>query len=387
MIRLVKSSFYEERKTKRELTAFIQRADIFSMHEQCKKFEIAFARRQKRKFAVFVASGSSANLILIQALLNMQLLRKGDAVGFSALTWATNVMPLIQLGLRPMAIDCEFATLNVSLRIMKRCEPHPKAVFLTNVLGFSDNIEAIRKWCIARNIMLLEDNCEALGSKTSGRLLGNFGFASTFSFFIGHHLSTIEGGMVCTDDEKLYHMLMMVRAHGWDRNLPSFAQKKIRLIHGVGDFFSQYTFYYLGYNVRPTEISGRIGVSQMRYVTEIVQRRERNFKAFHRACLMNGDFMPLDLKHMDVISNFAMPVVAKDEKTFTKYRTRFEKNDVEVRPIIAGDITQHPFYRNHVVHEKLCRNALHIHRYGFYFPNNPELTKKEVAFICALLAE
>ena len=386
MIKLVKSSFYEEQKTKRALTAFINNADIFSMGAQCAQFEVDFARKQKRKFAVFVSSGSSANLVLIQALLSMKLLAKGDRVGFSALTWATNVMPLIQLGLTPIAIDCELETLNVSLRTLKQCTPRPKAVFLTNVLGFSGDIEAIRVWCKKNNILLLEDNCEALGSKAYGKLLGNFSIASTFSFFVGHHLSTIEGGMVCTDDEELYHMLVMARAHGWDRNLPAAAQKTIRVKHKVDTFFSKYTFYHLGYNARPTEISGFLGVSQLKHWNEIVKLRAGNFKAFYKAVIKNPDFIPLNVAHMDTVSNFAMPIVAKNKATFDKYRTRFEDALVEIRPIIAGDITQHPFYAAHTTKESVCKNAAYIHQHGFYFPNNPELTEKEVAFLTSLLA-
>lgn len=386
MIKLVKSSFYEEQKTKLSLTAFIKDADIFSMGKQCAKFEMDFARKQKRKFAVFVSSGSSANLVLMQALINIKLLKNGDPVGFSALTWATNVMPLIQLGLKPAAIDCELATLNVSLRTLKRCAPCPKAVFLTNVLGFSDDISAIMAWCAKNKVLLLEDNCESLGSKAYGKLLGNFSLASTFSFFVGHHLSTIEGGMICTDDEKLYHMLTMVRAHGWDRNLPPPAQKAIRVKHEVDEFFSKYTFYHLGYNARPTEISGFLGVSQLQYWGEIVKRRERNFKVFHKAVLKNPAFIPLDVTHMDTVSNFAMPVVAKSREIFDMYRERFEKAGVEIRPIIAGDITQHPFYAVHAASEPACKNASYIHRHGFYFPNNPELTEKEVSLLSSLLA-
>lgn len=384
MIPLVKSSFYEERKMKQTLAAFIKRADIFSMGKECAKFEVAFARKQKRKFAVFVNSGSSANLVLIQALMNRGVLKKGDHIGFSALTWATNVMPLIQLGLTPIAIDCELATLNCSLKTIKR-HARLKAVFLTNVLGFSDDIAKIRKWCIAEKVLLLEDNCEALGSKAGGRLLGNFGLASTFSFFVGHHLSTIEGGMVCTDDKDLHYMLIMARAHGWDRNLPATAQKEIRRAHKIDDFFSQYTFYHLAYNARPTELSGCIGCVQIRHWDEIVRRREQNFRLFHNACMANNDFIQLNLLHMEIISNFAMPVVAKDKKTFMKYRNRFEKNGVEIRPIIAGDITQHPFYKRHGSTHESCVNASFVHNYGFYFPNNAELTGKEVRLLCALL--
>ena len=386
MIKLVKSSFYEERKTKRALSAFIKDADVLSMANQCAQFEIDFARKQKRTYAVFVSSGSSANLILIQALLNSGLLQKGDRIGFSSLTWATNVMPLIQLGFQPVAIDCELSTLNISLRTLKRLTPRPKAVFLTNVLGFTGDIMAIRVWCKKNKILLLEDNCEALGSKAYGDLLGNFGLASTFSFFVGHHLSTIEGGMICTDDEKLHHMLLMARAHGWDRNLPTSAQKAIRVKHKVDDFFSKYTFYHLAYNARPTEISGFLGVSQIKHWDEIVKLRARNFKTFHKAVLKNPDFIPLDMTHMDTVSNFAMPVVARNKAVFEKYSNRFGKAGVEIRPIIAGDITRQPFYAVHAAKEGVCKNASYVHQHGFYFPNNPELTEKEVIFLVGLLA-
>jgi len=385
-IKLVKSSFYDERATKRALSVFIKEADIFSMGKECAAFEEAFARKQKRKFAVFVSSGSSANLVLIQALINGGWLKKGDRVGFSALTWATNVMPLIQLGLLPTAIDCELATLNVSVRTLKKCTPRPKAVFLTNVLGLSDDIEAVRLWCAKNKVLLFEDNCEALGSKSCGKLLGNFGIASTFSFFVGHHLSTIEGGMICTDNEKLHHMLIMARAHGWDRNLPLHAQKAMRKKHAVDDFFSKYTFYHLGYNARPTEISGFLGVSQLKHWDCIVKQRERNFKVFQKAVHKNARLIPLTVTHMNTISNFAMPIIAKDIATFKEYRARFENAGVEIRPIIAGDITKHPFYSDHVNTDAACENASYIHRHGFYFPNNPELTEKEVVLLVGLLA-
>src|SRR3989338_10474023 len=215
MIKLVKSSFHNERETKKKLADFI------------------FAAKQRRKHAVYVNSGSSANLILIQSLLNLGRLKKGDRVGFSALTWATNIMTLIQLGLVPVAIDCEMKTLNVSPSKLKEKINDIDALFITNVLGFSDDIVSIARLCTKHGIPLYEDNCESLGSSVAGRLLGNFGEASTFSFYVGHHISTIEGGMVCTDDEDLYHMLVMVRAHGWDRNLPREAQDNLRKINGI----------------------------------------------------------------------------------------------------------------------------------------------------------
>lgn len=385
MIKLIKSSFHKEKETKKKLTNYILKAKVLSMGSQCFEFEKSFATKQKRKHAVYVNSGSSANLILIQSLLNLGRLKKGDRVGFSALTWATNIMPLIQLGLIPVAIDCEIETLNISPRKLKEKIRDIDTLFITNVLGFSDDMVGIVALCNKHKISLYEDNCESLGSVVSGRLLGNFGEASTFSFYVGHHLSTIEGGIVCTDDDELHDMLMMVRAHGWDRNLSTETQVARRAIHKIGEFFSKYTFYDLGYNVRPTEIQGFIGNSQIGFWDEIVQKRQKNFRRFEEALNNNDHFFWLRTGHMDIVSNFAMPIICKSDALFNKYRKRFEKNGVEIRPIIAGDMTQQVFYKKYVSDGGKCKNAASIHSQGFYFGNNPELTKKEVDILVGLL--
>ncbi len=385
MIKLIKSSFYNEEKTKKELAKFIIQAEILSMSSECKKFEEKFAKKQERKFAVFVSSGSSANLALIQALLNLGKLKKGDKIGVSALTWPTNIMPIIQLGLTPVVIDCELTSLNISGNSFKKHLNELDGLFLTNVLGFSDKIEEIKTICIEKNIIFIEDNCESLGSKVNGKLLGNFGLASTFSFFVGHHLSTIEGGMICTDDEDLYDILVMVRAHGWDRNLFITKQQELRKKNNINKFFSKYTFYDLAYNVRPTEISGFLGNSQIKYWDEIVDKRAKNFNRFQKEIENNEDFISLNVSHMDLISNFAMPIICKNKEIFEKYKKRFEENDVEIRPIIAGDLTQQPFYKKYIKNNMNCENASFIYQNGFYFANNPELSDEEINFLCQLL--
>ncbi len=385
MIRLVKSSFLKERETKKKLADFIATAETFSMGARCAEFQKRFAKKQRRKHAVYVNSGSSANLILIQSLLNLGKLKKGDRVGFSALTWSTNIMPLIQLGLAPVPIDCEIDTLNVSPRKLKEKIRDIDALFLTNVLGFSDDIAGIARLCTKRGILLYEDNCESLGSVVGGRLLGNFGRASTFSFFVGHHISTIEGGMVCTDDDELHHMLLMVRAHGWDRNLSPAVQVARRAIHKVEEFFSKYTFYDLGYNVRPTEIQGFLGTTQIGFWDDIVRRRQKNFRMFDRAAGTNDELFGRKTAHMDVVSNFAMPVVCKTGKLFDKYCARFEEQGVEIRPIIAGDMTKQVFHKKYVAGRSECGNASLIHSQGFYFGNNPELTRGEISQLVSLL--
>src|ERR1035437_1213804 len=220
MIKLIKSTFYNEEETKDKLVKFIKNAQQLSFGSECQKFEENFAKWQGSKYCIFVNSGSSANLALIQSLLNLGKIKKGDNIGFSSLTWSTNTMPLIQLGLNPIPVDVELDTLNVSskklLEVIKKTRI--KALLLTNLLGFCDDIDEIKKVCNKYKIILLEDNCESLGTIYKGKKLGNFGLASTFSFYVGHHMSTIEGGMVCTDNHELAVMLKMVRAHGWDRN-------------------------------------------------------------------------------------------------------------------------------------------------------------------------
>ncbi len=386
MIKLMKSSFYHEAETKQKLINFIEGAAILSMSEQCAMFESAFAKKQGRQFAVFVTNGSLANLILIQSLLNLGQLKRGQKVGVSALTWVTNITPLIQLGLTPVALDCELDTLNVSPAILEKKIAELDALFLTNVLGFSDDISQIKALCQKYNVLFIEDNCESLGSKVNGTLLGNFGLASTFSFFVGHHMSTIEGGMIVTDDPELHDMLVVARAHGWDRNLSKSSQQKLRTKHHVSDFYARYTFYDLAINGRPSEINGFIGNTQIGFWDEIVTKRQQHFALFQQAVGKNDQLYPIRTDHMDVVSNFAVPVVAKNSELFNTLRAKFEKADVEIRPVIAGDMTKQPFYRKYVGGDESHQNAALIHQNGFYFPNHPELTTDEVDLLCSLVA-
>ena len=388
MIKLIKSTFFNEEETKEKLLNFIRDAKMLSMSEECKRFERSFASKQKRKYAVLVNSGSSANLLLIQALLNIGKLKKGDVVGVSALTWSTNIMPLIQLGLQPFLVDCEVETLNVSTKTFNDTldiQPNMKGFFLTNTLGLSGNITDIVNLCREKNILLFEDNCEALGSTIKGKLLGNFGIASTFSFFVGHHLSTIEGGMVCTDDKELYFALEIARSHGWDRHLPENTQRTLRKKYGIDDFFAKYTFYDLGYNVRPTEITGFLGNEQLQYWETIVERRFENFSFLHKAISENPDLLPVQFGHMDVVSSFAIPVIVREAQAVSKYKERFVKADVEIRPMIAGNMARQLFYQKYVGNPGNQPNAEFIHNHSFYFGNNPELTKEELLFLRTLL--
>jgi len=390
MIKLQKSTFLKESETKRKLCDFIQKAQFLSMGEECKKFESVFSKKQGRKHSVFVNSGSSANLLLIQALLNIGRLKKGDVIAISSLTWATNIMPLIQLGLQPFLVDCEVGSLNVSSRTLKQAleiQPNIRCLFITNTLGFCDDIDAISDVCKGENILFLEDNCEGLGSSLGGQLLGNFGLASTFSFFVGHHLSTIEGGMVCVDDEELYHALIISRSHGWDRHLPPHHQKNLRDKHNVNEFYAKYTFYDLAYNIRPTEINGFLGNDQIQYWDEMVDKRFKNFIFLNDTIKANPDFVSIDFGRMDIVSNFAVPIILHNEKLLSSYMEKFNKNEVEIRPMIAGNMARQPFFRKYISNPGIQPNAEFIHTHSFYFGNNPELTDQELNLLKGLLRQ
>ena len=384
MIKLIKNTFYNEEETKKKLCDFIMSSDKLSMGDNVKEFEINFSKWQGRKYSVMFNSGSSANLALITSLKNLKKIEDLDRVGFSSLTWATNVMPLIQNNLSSIPLDVNDKTLNIDLYDVKE-KKDLKLLFITNVLGFcSKNMASIKKYCELNNIILIEDNCESLGSEFNGIKLGNFGLASTFSFFVGHHLSTIEGGMVCTDDEILYEMLLMVREHGWTRNNTKEFSKNMQQCNCVDDFYNKYTFYYSAYNFRPTEIQGFLGNEQLKYIDKIIDKREKNFNRFNEAIKDKDKIIKLDLNHMSKISNFAFPLVFTSSIYMNRAKEIFIKNNIEIRPIIAGNITRQPFY-NHTTNNLKYVND--IHSCGFYIPNNPDLTKEELEKICKVLRD
>ena len=379
MINLAKSTFYKEEKTKQALCKFIQNSKQLSMGDECANFEKTFSVWQGRKYSVMFNSGSSANMALIQVLINLGKIKKGDSVGFSAVTWATNVMPLISLELKPIPIDIELNTLNISPeKVAEAYKKHRfKCLFITNLLGYSDDIGEIKKFCHKNNILLIEDNCESLGSEYKGVKLGNFGTASTFSFFVGHHMSTIEGGMVCTDDKEIETMLRIVRSHGWDRHLEPSERKTLREKYKVEEFYGKYTFYDIGFNFRPTEIQGFLGLNQIKYLNIMINKREANYKRLEKI-YSNRNFLKMKTVGMTKISNFAFPLLCRNKSIKEKYMDKAFQAGVEIRPIVAGNINRQAFFMKHSKGKFHLPNAETIHHNGFYFGNNAELTKKEI---------
>ncbi|TAF63091.1 MAG: DegT/DnrJ/EryC1/StrS aminotransferase family protein [Cytophagales bacterium] len=385
----MKNAFLNEYETKKALSEFIMKSEKLSMHEKCAEFENAFAKKQGRKEAILFNSGGSANLAMLQALKNMGYLKEGDKVGFSALTWSTNTMPIIQMGLIPIPIDCELETLNVgSKQLIERLSKGItlNALFLTNVLGFVSDIWELKRVCQENNIILIEDNCESLGTETPKGKAGNFGLGASFSFFVAHHMSTIEGGMVCTDDEDFAEMLRIVRANGWDRNLTAKQQIKWRKKYGIkSEFEAKYTFYDLGFNFRPTEITGFLGLYQMQFLDENIQLREKNYLQLEKIMQTNTDFVQLQHEHISLLSTFAIPIVCKTPELREKYLSQFSGAGIEIRPMIAGNMQKQPFYKKYVQQEYDLPNTDFLHYNAFYCGNYPELSVTDLETISSCL--
>lgn len=384
MIPLMKHTFTHERETLQALADWLASCpDRLSMGPLCAQFEREFADWQGRKHAVLFNSGSSANLAIFQALLNLGKLSKGDNVGFSALTWATNVMPLIQLGFYALPIDVDPCTLNILPHLVRNAPVEIRALFITNALGYMTLLDDLRQQCAQAGILLIEDNCESLGSALPSGKAGNFSYAGSFSFFVAHHMSTIEGGMVCTDDDDMAEMLRMVRANGWDRNLTAAQQSKWRKRYNVGsEFEAKYTFYVSAYNMRPTEITGFLGLQQLKYLDEAISARADIYAELESASVQNQDFEALQHEHMTTLSPFAFPVLCKTPELRDRYVSLFGGAGVEIRPIIAGNITRHPFYNS--MHNNLP-GADRVEQCGFYFGVYPELTRADLEVLKSCL--
>lgn len=385
----MKNAFLNEHSTKQALADFIIKTQKFSMGEECHKFERKFSDFQKRSESILFNSGGSANLALLQALKNLGKLKSGDYVGFSALTWSTNIMPIIQMDLIPVPIDCSVKNLNVgSEQLLKTLESYDiKALFITNVLGFVSDIEKVRDVCNDKGLILLEDNCESLGTVTNhGNMTGNFGLASTFSFFIAHHMSTIEGGMICTDDEELSEMLKIVRANGWDRNLNALQQAKWRKKYNIeSEFQAKYSFYDLGFNFRPTEITGFLGSFQLDFLEDNIKAREKNYKLIDEYISKNDDLLALDYSNLSTVSTFAIPIVCKTSELRNHYLNQFSGAGIEIRPMIAGNIQRQPFYSRYVKEMVELPNTDFVDRNGFYCGNYPELTPDDLQVIISAI--
>jgi CDP-6-deoxy-D-xylo-4-hexulose-3-dehydrase len=326
------------------------------------------------KYSVFVNSGSSANLAAIYSLLLSGKL-KNNKIVVPAVSWVTTVTPAIQLGMEPIMCECDMNNLGLDINHLETIikNDNPSAIILVHVLGIPNHMEEIIKLCEKNNILLIEDTCESVGSKYNNKLLGSFGNLSTFSFYFGHHMSTIEGGMISTDDEELYHILLSIRSHGWDRDLPKEKQESLRKQYKIDDFRSLYTFYYPGFNLRATDLQAFIGLGQLEKLDMIIEHRNKNYERYKNE--IKNSFWSVSPPENSFISNFSFPIITKNIKTLTQ---ELIKNDIECRPLICGSINEHPFWYERYGKKELPNSKL-VHEFGLYIPNNHQMTNEEIS--------
>ena len=346
------------------------------------EFEEKFSKWLGRKYSVFCNSGSSANLLMLSALKQGEYL-KNNKVVVPSVAWATDLAPVIQLGLDPTLCDSNFNDLSVDLYHLEQIfkEQSPSVLMFVSVLGLVPDMDKVVELCNKYDVILLEDTCESMGCEYRGRKLGTFGSMSSFSTFFGHHISTIEGGLISTDDKKLYELLVSIRSHGWDRDLSTETQNKLQKDWGVSEFNSLYTFYYSGFNLRSTDLQAYIGLTQIDKLKDWGERREYNYNLYQEL-IENNYWKPKTQEH-SFTSNFAYPVIHPERDTIVE---KLRANEVEVRPMICGSMGTQPFYAKEYGVLKLP-NVTDIDEFGFYVPNHPKLTIEEIKFISNIINE
>jgi CDP-6-deoxy-D-xylo-4-hexulose-3-dehydrase len=334
------------------------------------------------KYSVFVNSGSSANLAAVYSLLLLGKL-KNKKIVVPAVSWVTTVTPAIQLGMEPIMCECDMDNLGLDINHLKEIikNESPSAIILVHVLGFPNHMDEIIKLCQENNILLIEDTCESIGSEYENKKLGTFGDLSTFSFYFGHHMSTIEGGMVSTNNEELYHILLSIRSHGWDRDLPKKKQESLRKKYGIDDFRSLYTFYYPGFNLRATDLQAFIGLEQLKRIDMIVNNRNENYIRYKNEIV--NDYWSITPPKNSFISNFSFPIITKNIKSLTK---ALIDNNIECRPLICGSINEHPFWYERYGKSSLPNSKM-IHEFGIYIPNNHQMTSDEISKVIKIVNE
>lgn len=339
-------------------------------------FESEWSKTCGQKYSVFVNSGSSAILLGLYALLEGGYL-KNQKVVVSSLSWLTDVSSIVQIGLKPILCDCNLTDLSVDLENLEEIfiREQPAALILVSVLGLVPDMCRIEDLCKKYDVILFEDVAESLGSEHQTQRLGTWGKLSTYSLYFGHHLSTIEGGMISTDDFALYELLISLRSHGWDRDLSSGTQTKLRQEWNIDDFNAYYTFYYPGFNLRATDLQAFIGLGQLKKLNLYCEIRNNNFLSYLKKIKVNE--LHLVEREFDYTSNFAFPVVSKYKEEIVK---NLMKNEIEVRPLIAGSIGRSPFWIKRFGLQEF-KNCDVINEFGFYIPNHQGLTEAEIDLI------
>ena len=356
--------------------------DIYTMGESVKQFEEDFSKFLDSKYCVMTSSGSTANLLAVAALFLTKTpkLRRGDEVIVPAVSWSTTYFPLQQYGLKLKFVDIDLETLNYDLNeLEKAVSKSTKMIMAVNLLGNPNDFDKINKIIHGKDILLIEDNCESMGATFNNKQAGTHGLLGTFSTFFSHHMATMEGGFVTTDDEELYHILLSIRAHGWTRNLP----KKNKVSNKSENFFKEsFRFVLPGYNVRPVEMSGAIGVEQLKKLPSFIKNRRKNALLFQDLFKNHPDF--LIQKEIGDSSWFGFSLIIRPESNLQRENVidKLTSANIECRPIVAGDFTQNEVmkYFDYEIHSKLV-NAKHLHENGLFVGNQQILIYDEIKYL------
>ena len=368
-------------KEERQAMLKVIESDSFTMGRHVQEFEERFAKYFGMKYAVMVNSGSSANLIATASLFYKKEnpLKRGDEVIVPNISWSTTYYPLHQYGLKMKFVDVDLQTLNMDVSELKKAiTKKTKMVVAVSILGNPCQFDEIAKLCKENNIILFEDNCESMGAKFNGRYTGTFGLINTFSTFFSHHISTMEGGLILTNDIELYYLAKSLRTHGWTRGLPDdcgLYKKK------YGDFFEAYRFILPGYNVRPGELHGAIGKVQLKKLDNFLKIRRENAKYFQK--LFKDDERFIIQKEIGKSSwfSFTMIVNPKSGISRDKVLQRLKKANIEYRIITGGCMLRHDVVKYFDYTYTKSTNADIAHYNGFFVGNYPFDIKDKIDYL------
>jgi CDP-6-deoxy-D-xylo-4-hexulose-3-dehydrase len=362
---------------------------FFTMSENVKAFEHEFATYFGKRYGVMVNSGSSANLIAVAALCYKKdrPLQRGDEVIVPAISWATTYHPLQQYGLKLRFVDVDLHTLNIDeTQLEAALTPGTRAIVTVSILGNPVAQDVIRAFADKHGLYFIDDNCESMGAEVNGRPTGTLGDLNTFSFFFSHHISTMEGGIILTDDRELAELCISLRAHGWTRDLP--ADSPLLENRGEDDFYEAYRFILPGYNVRPLELSGAIGRVQLRKLAGMIERRRENLAVFQS--LFAGDDRFIIQRENGKSSAFSFTIILNPlyQPDRRKVFAALHEAKIGHRIITGGCFLRHDvikYYDYDTVGE--IKNARLAHDFGFFVGNHPQDLTPQIERLRGILNE
>ena len=368
-----------------KMAMFILKTKKFTNGDMVKEFENEWNSWLGSKHSLFVSSGSTANFLLIASVMEKYNLKRGDKVLLPTCTWVTNVSPIIQLGLEPIFCDINlnnFSFEENDLEKISKIHPDIKIVFVTHLLGLPANNETYAS--MFPNAIILDDVCESHGALSSnGTKVGSNSIGATFSFYFGHHMTTIEGGMLCTNDSELYDIMKMKRSHGMARESINYNSLAEQYSHIDKSFL----FITDGYNFRNHEVCAVLGRSQLKKLDKNIQTRKDNYLMFCE--LMKGykDYF-YSIEYVDGNSSFCFPLVARKEETVTKLKNILTRNGIEYRPIVGGNLLAHPFLKDYSVSSGSSNeHAILLETNGIYLGNSHFVNKTNIDLLCKVLDE